>query len=141
MARKPEITQPILTQTDLQIETRILGADKAAAMVQLRGYLSPSAASDLQGVLFELGKIGILSLLLDMRDVTRVCSAGIALLVSFKTRKRIEHAPASRNHREPLILVSPSLEVDTLLKELGIYSLFPCFPDQSSAFAALGLKE
>ena len=141
MTRKLEIIQPILTQTDLQIETRILSADDATAVVRLRGYLSPSAASDLQEVFFQLGKNGISSLLLDMRDVSRVCSAGIALLVSFRTKKSIERAPVSRNHREPLVLVSPSLEVDTVLKELGIVSLFPCFPDQSSAFAALGLKE
>jgi anti-anti-sigma regulatory factor len=129
-----------LTQTDLQIETRILSADDATAVIQLRGYLSPSAASDLQGYFSELGENGISSLLLDMRDVTRVCSAGIALLVSFRTKKSIERAPVSRNHREPLVLVSPSLEVDTVLRELGIASLFPSFSDQSSAFEALGLK-
>lgn len=76
-----------------------------------------------------------------MRDVSRICSAGIALLVSFGTKKSIERSRASQNHTKPLILVSPSLEVDTVLRELGIDSLFPRFPDQSSAFAALGLKE
>jgi anti-anti-sigma regulatory factor len=132
---------PLLTQTDLKVETRVIGSNNATAVVQLRGYISPSAASDLQGYFSELSKNGVSSLLLDMRDVTRICSAGIALLVSFRTKKRIERSLSTQNSKEPLVLISPSLEVDTVLKELGISSLFPCFTDQPSAFIALGLEE
>jgi anti-anti-sigma regulatory factor len=141
VTQKREIFAPVLTQADMQIEARIVTSDNASAVVCLRGYLSPSAALDLQGYFSQLGKNGISSLLLDMRDVTRICSAAIALLVSFKTGKRIERHLSTQDHKEPLVLISPSLEVDTVLKELGISSLFPCFPDQSSAFVALGLKE
>lgn len=112
---------------DLLIKVDIRDERPGMAVLHLEGKITPRAVPELQELFKALESRGNERLAVVLRDAERICSAGLALLVGYCTRKGLEQDEAS------IVLVDPSHQIEFTLKELGVISLFPVFKEESEA--------
>lgn len=116
---------------DLEIMVDIRHEWPGVAVLRLRGKILPRAVPALQELFKKLESSGHERLAIVLRDVERICSAGLALLVGYCTRKGLEQDEAS------IVLVDPSHQIEFTLEELGVISLFSVFKDENKAIDLL----
>ena len=116
---------------DLEIRVDIRDEWPGMAVLRLRGAISPRAVPVLQEIFKNLESNGKERLALVLRDAERICSSGLALLVSYCTRKGLEQDDAS------IALIDPSHQIAFTLKELGVISLFPVLQEENEAIELL----
>ena len=116
---------------DLEINVDMRDEWPGIAVLRLRGSILPHAVPSLQGLFRDLEEAGHEQLALVLRHVERICSAGLALLVGYCTRKGLEQDEAS------IVLIDPSHHIEFTLKELGVISLFPVFKEEVEAIDLL----
>ncbi len=116
---------------DLEINVDIREEWPGIAVLRLRGAITPRAVPVLQELFKKLELNGREQLALVLRHAERICSSGLALLVSYCTRKGLEQDKAS------IALIDPSHQIAFTLKELGVISLFPVLKDENKAIDLL----
>ncbi len=114
---------------DLEIRVDMRDEWPGIAVLRLRGIISSRAVPTLQELFKDLEADGHERLAVHLRNTDRICSAGLALLVGYCTRKGLEQDYAS------VVLIDPSHQIEFTLKELGVISLFPVCKEESEAIS------
>jgi anti-sigma B factor antagonist len=108
-------------QVDVQDFTRV-------TVVQVAGRVDSSSAPDLEAKLRELVEADRTQLVLDLKNVEYMSSAGLRTMVStLKAVKRVNG---------DLRVASPSPRVEEVLRLAGLTSIFSIHPSQEEAVAS-----
>jgi anti-sigma B factor antagonist len=98
---------------------------KRVAVVAVAGRVDSATAPDLEGKLRELVDAGQSQIVLDLKDVEYMSSAGLRAMVStLKSVKRVNG---------DLRLANPSTRVEEVLRLAGLTSIFSIHPTQEEA--------
>jgi anti-sigma B factor antagonist len=110
----------------MKIETREL---KHVSVVTVSGRVDSSTAPDLQKALQDLLDTDHTQLVLDLKDVDYMSSAGLRVLVAMQK--------AAKKNGGALRVAQPSVRVNEVLELAGLTPVFDIYPDVVEAVGAV----
>ena len=101
---------------------------KRVSVMTVKGRVDSATAPDLENALKQLVETEKTQIVLDLKDVEYMSSAGLRAMVStLKAVKRVNG---------DLRLASPSSRVEEVLRLAGLTSIFSIYPNQKDAVAS-----